>query len=536
MAADNFYWAEDNKPVSYSTGVRLFFILLLAMAPLALIAFFATIQIDRNAAAARNDAAASALNLSALRLNNALTRIEGDVLQWSQQIGNTASAPQCARLAAMPKQSGFSAARLFQGRAGTPTCTIGLLRPAIERQIAAGSPDNLQISVQHEGLIMHVRGSDNRLAGSVYFSNADLLDLADPRDNLPLSRLGLLVGGEQLLVKQLPIRRENRLETEITAAQTVLGAPLTLQLPKPPAVSPNYFIRLLLIMMTVFAAMIGWVIVNRMLLQPLKALQSKMHNFGPGADVSALSLSGMIAPEIRELDKVFDHLAGKVNDDKMALADSLDEQIKLTREVHHRVKNNLQIITSLLNLHGRGIADPELKEHYTMIQRRVDALAVVHRNHFAQGEAAKGISLRALINEILSSFRTGFGNDITTRTDISCNQHKVEQDIAMPVAFLLTELLEVIETLDGDKNQHVAISADADATGKLMRLKLASNVLKGERAVAMLAQHNISKVITGLCRQLRTDCVHDSKHGHIAIAVPVMPGNQSEDALDASDA
>jgi hypothetical protein len=74
MAKDSFYWAEDRQPARYSTGVRLFFILLLAMAPLALIAFFVTLQIDRNTEDTRNEAAVNAVNLSALQLDNAITR------------------------------------------------------------------------------------------------------------------------------------------------------------------------------------------------------------------------------------------------------------------------------------------------------------------------------------------------------------------------------------------------------------------------------------------------------------------------------
>ncbi|WP_438729493.1 sensor histidine kinase [Parasphingorhabdus sp. DH2-15] len=528
MAADNFYWTDENKPRAYSTGLKLFLILLLAMAPLALIAFLVTIQIDRNSKDTRNDVAVSSLNLSALRLNNALSLVQEKLLETTQPRINGDESAACKQLSALAREDSVDSALLIKGTSGEPICTIGVMPENITRQIMIGTPDPLQIANNQSGLILHIREPDQRLAASVFISAATLLRLADPQDDLPLSHMRLHSGNEDLLLKQLPIRDKNRLEGGIIATQAVLGMELVLQLPKPPTVSPNYFIRILLVMMTVFAAMIGWVIVNRMLLGPLNALQKKMHDYSPGAPVSELKLSGTIAPEIRELDTVFNHLAGKVNDDKTVLADSLEDQIKLTREVHHRVKNNLQIITSLLNLHGRSIADPELKEQYSMIQRRVDALAVVHRNHFAQGEAAKGIALRALINEIVASFRKGGRNDIAARTHIRCEQHKVEQDTAMPVAFLLTELLEVIETLDRDAPNRLTISAEADSTGKLLRLKLSSESLIGDQAIAMLGQHNISKVITGLSRQLRTDLVHNHKTGAIAMAIPVIAHSQSE--------
>ena len=522
MAEDSFYWAEDKKPASYSTGVRLFFILLLAMAPLALIAFFVTLQIDRNTKDTRNEAAVNAVNLSALQLDNALNQIQDDLRKTKQRLSSSGAQIACHELAASAARSGFDSALLFQDASGEPACTIGIMPENIAQQILIGDAEPVQIANNQTGLIMNVRNDGEKLAASVFISGNSLLELADPEDSLPLSDLRLHSGNEDLLLKSLPIRRKSRFQEQITAPQSVLGMELVLQLPKPPAVSPNYFIRLLLIMMMVFAAMIGWVIVNRMLLQPLKALQHKMHDYGPGVAVTNLPETSMMAPEIRELDNVFNHMAGKVNDDKTALAHSLDHQKKLTREVHHRVKNNLQIITSLLNLHGRAISEPALKEHYSMIQRRVDALSMVHRNHFAQGEGGSGISLRALVNEILTSFRTGHDNDIVRRTDVDCGQHQVEQDIAMPIAFLLTELLEVIETLDTENQHHINISAQSDTTGKIMRLSLSSQALIGDAATDILARQNISKIITGLTRQLRSDLVHDKQQGVISMAVPVL--------------
>lgn len=521
MTKESFYWSEDNQPTRYSTGVRLFFILLLAMAPLALIAFFVTLQIDRNTENSRNEAAISAVNLSALQLDNALNKIQDDLRKTKQLLARSGPQKACHDLTILADQNGFDSGFLFENSSGEPSCTIGIMPENIAHQIFIGDAEPVQIANNQSGLILNVRNDGEKLAASVFISDASLLELADPEDNLPLSDLRLHSGNEDLLLKSLPIRRKSLLQEPIIAPQSVLGMELVLQLPKPPAVSPNYFIRLLLVMMMVFAAMIGWVIVNRMLLQPLKSLQHKMHDYAPGVAVTDLQQTNMMAPEIRELDNVFNQMASKVNDDKTALASSLDHQKKLTREVHHRVKNNLQIITSLLNLHGRAISEPALKEHYSMIQRRVEALSVVHRNHFAQGEAANGISLRALVSEILSSFRTGERHDIASRCDIDCGQHQVEQDIAMPIAFLLTELLEVIETLDKDSQYPIIISAQSDNSGKLMRLSLSNQALVGNDATDILSRQNIRKIITGLTRQLRADLVHDKQHGTIAIAVPV---------------
>jgi len=443
------------------------------------------------------------------------------LLEYSQN--NTSDDKNsCGALASFAEQAGYDGALIFTDQSGVPTCEVGSISADVKMQMLDGMPEAVQPLADNNGIIVNVDDDQNQLAGSFFIGQQSLLALADPQDEMPLSHIALRLGNKDIFIKELPIRRKSRLQDEMTAAQTILGMQLVMQLPKQPRVSPNYFLRILLVMMTVFAAMIGWVIVNQMLLQPVKALQKKMRNYGPGNIINPLPVTKMMAPEIRELDTAFDHLAVKVNDDKQAIADNLDEQIKLTREVHHRVKNNLQIITSLLNLHSRGIDDQKLKDHYRMVQRRVDALAVVHRNHFAQGEAAYGIALRDLITEILSSFRTRKGDDITARTEIKCLRHKVEQDTAMPVAFLLTELMEVAETLNSDSNSGVIIEASPRTTGTTLYLQLSSPLFAGEKAVNALGQTNIDKVITGLCRQLRTELVHDVETGSIAITIPII--------------
>ena len=69
------------------------------------------------------------------------------------------------------------------------------------------------------------------------------------------------------------------------------------------------------------------------------------------------------------------------------------------------MKNNLQVVASLLNIHSRGSPNEEVAAAYASIQRRVDALAVVHRNHFAELEENRGVALKPLISELAANLR-----------------------------------------------------------------------------------------------------------------------------------
>ena len=88
------------------------------------------------------------------------------------------------------------------------------------------------------------------------------------------------------------------------------------------------------------------------------------------------------------------------------MANALEGQRRLVREVHHRVKNNLQVVASLLNIHGRS-AETERRPARPMrsIGRRVGALSIVHRNHFAEMEENRGIALRPLLSELAAELR-----------------------------------------------------------------------------------------------------------------------------------
>ena len=150
-----------------------------------------------------------------------------------------------------------------------------------------------------------------------------------------------------------------------------------------------------------------------------------------------------VASEIADLSNAFERAVGRIEGAEREALDALDGQRRLVREVHHRVKNNLQVVASLLSIHGRSAAKPEAKAAYSAIGRRVDALSVVHRHHYAELEENRGIALRPLLTELAADLRSSAPVEARgMRIELDLDAPSTTQDVAVAAAFLITEIVE----------------------------------------------------------------------------------------------
>jgi len=123
------------------------------------------------------------------------------------------------------------------------------------------------------------------------------------------------------------------------------------------------------------------------------------------------------------------------------LTKSVGEKEVLLREVHHRVKNNLQIIISLLNLQSRYIEEEKTQQVIKDSQNRVRAMSLVHEKLYQSTDITKidlDNYIRYLGNGLFKSYGiTGKGNVIRTRIqDIN-----VDINTAIPVGLIINELI-----------------------------------------------------------------------------------------------
>ncbi|OHD66629.1 MAG: hypothetical protein A2176_05020 [Spirochaetes bacterium RBG_13_51_14] len=126
---------------------------------------------------------------------------------------------------------------------------------------------------------------------------------------------------------------------------------------------------------------------------------------------------------------------------EVKLIASLREKETLLKEIHHRVKNNLQIITSLLSLQSRNISDADLLRNFTDAQNRIRSMALVHERLY-QSEDFGRINFRLyateLADDVMGSYAAVAQN---IRLSIDVESLHLPIDCAIPSGLIITELL-----------------------------------------------------------------------------------------------
>ncbi len=120
---------------------------------------------------------------------------------------------------------------------------------------------------------------------------------------------------------------------------------------------------------------------------------------------------------------------------------SLAEKETLLKEVHHRVKNNLQVITSLLELQSASLSDPVLRARFREAQDRVRAMALIHEGLYRSGNLAAvdfGVHVRKLVASLLRSYSTGA---VPIAFHAETDEVQLDIDVAVPLSLIVNELV-----------------------------------------------------------------------------------------------
>jgi two-component sensor histidine kinase len=122
---------------------------------------------------------------------------------------------------------------------------------------------------------------------------------------------------------------------------------------------------------------------------------------------------------------------------------SLREKEVLLKEIHHRVKNNLQVISSLFNLQSRLIKDAEALRALRESQNRVKSMAFVHEKLHQSKDLAR-IDVGGYLQLLANNLAQSFGGELRRHSvgmNILCKDISLNVDIAIPMGLIVNEIV-----------------------------------------------------------------------------------------------
>lgn len=125
--------------------------------------------------------------------------------------------------------------------------------------------------------------------------------------------------------------------------------------------------------------------------------------------------------------------------DAAVFSEALAEKDTLLKELQHRVKNNLQMITALIRMEARNAQQPEESERFNRLAGRIEALSILYRSLYA-GSETETVDLGTYVSQIASSVMAAHAIE-GVRLDMKVDTWPVSVNVAMPVGLVINELM-----------------------------------------------------------------------------------------------
>lgn len=205
---------------------------------------------------------------------------------------------------------------------------------------------------------------------------------------------------------------------------------------------PTYLHVALDFMIPIVTIVLAWVLIwwftDRQVTQWIFYLRRMAAAYRAGHYVIRPEMAGSPA-EIRMLGDAMGEMAAGIEDRDRRLHEAVDLKTTLIKEIHHRVKNNLQIVMSLLSLQANQVRDPGAREALMQAQTRINALALVHRI-LNELENQSTLDLKDLLSELCRQIGEGIGAE-HVRVEVDVPSRVVSGSVAVAVALFTVEVL-----------------------------------------------------------------------------------------------
>lgn len=184
----------------------------------------------------------------------------------------------------------------------------------------------------------------------------------------------------------------------------------------------------------------------------------------------------------------------------------------LIRELHHRVKNNLQVISSLLSLQSMRLEDGEAKAAVEEGRSRIRAMAMIHQNLYLQDDTAE-IDTEEYLKKLLHNLSTSYGIP-EDKLQIKINKLKLDVDTILPVGLIVNELVSNAFKYAFNDLENAKLEVNFENKGQEMRLFIKDNGrgLQNDIDISQRTSFGL-KLVNLLVKQLHGELEVNSDNG-----------------------
>ncbi|MBE9531448.1 MAG: HAMP domain-containing protein [Proteobacteria bacterium] len=343
---------------------------------------------------------------------------------------------------------------------------IGILKVNYKVSEIIKVVSSVRSSKRSEAFLLDTRGTVVAYSGSHQMDRATPGELAILK-NKDAGWIEESIGRDRLISAFAPLKSDTH--TRVPALGAIKGVSgerwelskwyIFIRLHKGEAFASIYLVQraiFIIGILSAFAAVILAVFVTRAFSRPIETLTMGVRSIGEGSTLAEVNIES--SDEIGALSKAFNEMAqnlrettvsrdiltkeiGERKEAEKTIKKSLKEKEVLLKEVHHRVKNNLQVISSLLNLQKGHISDPEAINVFEESQNRVMSMAMIHEMLY-QSEDFSSVDLKVYLQDLTAKLFSTYRQDGTNiKLKENIDSINVEIDTAIQLGLVANELI-----------------------------------------------------------------------------------------------
>ncbi len=370
-----------------------------------------------------------------------------------------------------------------------------------------------------------------------------------------VARDGATIGGDPVAMRRLPM--SSRLAASITGGQLdfseygrdsslyqfrvqpITGSTLfaVTSVPIPDGITgltEGWAAFGLFVLAVIVVLLVVWLSANRWCVQPLRYIQTFAEKVARGEEAKFAPPDAW-SPEMASIGAGVSAMAEAIASREAELRAGLEQRDHMLREIHHRVKNNLQMISSLLNLQAGEIRSPRIRRFFGDAQNRVLTLSILHR-HLYERSSWSLVDFQQFISDLVRQISVGRrgAERQAPRYHIRAPIMAVGPDTAIPVGLIVTEAVSIALTHDFEGVASPEVRIETIEKDGQVELVIEDNGLR--RDAGTLGPDGRGgfglTLIRGLAMQLGGEATISVKEGggsRIAVVFPAPGADEGED-------